>query len=364
MQLSYIGQDTEFFLFNTRSKKPVPAYKYFPPVGKALQCKDTDPGNLPKEKYSEELRTSGAFRGGHGSGKVFRDGYAVEINTSPYLCRAHVWQAMRFMTRWARETAKLPEHIVFTSRPVAEFTPASMSKWPKDMLELGCSPTLDAYEKKQKAIQVDPKKLFWRTSGAHEHFSYPMGQGRNRHLLQDTEHQSNFIKLMDRLVGVPHAFMFASADEFKRRTLYGQAGEFRDQRYPNGGRGIEYRVLSTRIYDHPALAALFFGIPKYVVFPQYEELVQALDPKKDDLVRGAINEGKDLPQAMEEWARVFSFTDGEWNINFPQGDKGLALWEALRKKVQNGDFVDAGVANYPFPEGHTSWGEYRQVWGL
>lgn len=338
LKMHNLGQDSEFFLWDTEKAKVVPSYLHYP---------------IKEEGFTNPEHTS--FR-------AFRDGLAVEFNTPPSFCRATLIEDLAYIAKNTLPKAlKTQSNILFTSRPYVEITKELIKQFPPDLQVLGCNPTLDAYTKQQKVIRVNPKKLLYRTSGAHLHMSFGL-----RETLEPTPAESipqelwaPWIKACDLFLGVPFAYVFRDDLEFKRRKLYGQAGEFRYQQYPIGV-GLEYRVLSSRLWNHPAIASLFLGFFKFVLGDFNFIFNLPWDKAWEDDIREAINTGdeKALQRAMLLWAQNIPGMD--YTI-LPKSSVAeyFAFWDRVRRIAAT--LPDAGTAQQAFKEAHYGWNDYSQA---
>jgi hypothetical protein len=361
------GHDTEFFLWDTKKEKVVPSYKFF---GEKKDEPEYLPGipypNEPKltktyaypllrSKYSRnnmKVNSGGEFR-------YYRDGLAVEFNSSPVTCRAWIWQDLKLAMATAESVKDLPAHVRFTARPWVAISPQLIRHFPDDLKVLGCSPTLDAYTEQTKAVLVNPLKTYFRTSGAHMHCSFDD--------MLPEEHWGPIIKLCDLCIGVPHTYIFADELEFKRRKLYGTAGEFRPQKYPNGQNGLEYRALSSRLYNHPGIFGLFSGIFKYVITENYAQMWEHWDSAWEADIQEAINLGTPalFPKLLEIGTNLTKKFTSIYRIQVAKNNPPLEFWNTLRKLHVEGAFPDAGVINHmAFPEAHKGWSEYATTWKL
>ena len=367
----FLGHDTEYFLWDTKKDKVVPSYKYFKPKKEEQEFTPGNTKNIWGANSAAEpayplLRKE--FRGKHSltmnSGqpfRVYRDGLAVEVNSYPVTCRAWVWQDMKLALATALSVKNIPNHVRFTSRPWVKVPHQLMRHFPDDLKVLGCNPTFDAYTEKQKVILKDPMKLYFRTSGAHLHTSFSSPQPE--------ENWAPIIKLADLLVGVPFTYIFGDELEFKRRELYGQAGEFRFQQYPTGMTGLEYRVLSSRLYNHPAIFGLFSGIWHYIVCVSYVDLWKLWDKAWEDDICEAINLGtpEKFPALLNVVAELLSKVGNRYRMQVSKTGMpaGVEFWSTLKQLHARGTFPDAGIVNnLAFPEAHKGWSEYARTWKL
>jgi hypothetical protein len=273
---SRLGQDTEYFLWDSVENKYVPSWEFLPQSDNKLK--------------------------GYGF-SLFRDGFAMELNTDAQTCRAYLWEYHRSAFQWLREELGIPARIKFSTKPCVDISHLMDSKdaWPADVKVLGCNPTMDAYTGTRKEIKRDPLSIPFRTSGAHMHIS------GIEHITNIPLKSMMFIKLCDLFIGLPLTAMFGDELEFQRRTLYGQAGEFRMQKYPTGT-GIEYRVPSTRMYCHPAVMGLAFAMMRGLIAWYFEELASKWNPAIEKPLRKAINTGKGALEMLEDLNKMFDFT--------------------------------------------------------
>lgn len=330
-----LGQDTEFFVYDTALGGVVPAHS----VG------------IAKEKTQIPY-----------AGSYFRDGYAIEFNAPASSCRSGVWENLaKTMDNFKNgfreqdvynektgyyETIKnppaVPSRYKLITDPCATIDLSEIKSWPKDLHVLGCHPTYDAYGECEKVVEVDPLELDFRTTGAHLHHS--AGSGFKPTLSQ----LGLYAKYCDLLVGLPHTIIYGDDMEFKRRTLYGQAGEFRKQEYKcsyGPGTvtiGFEYRVLSSRLYNHPGIFGLLSAIFKYTL-ERYGELDKAgWNKKLDAPLRKAINTGVGATELLEEFSssmKLYQREDksGMNGLGYIPKDWGAAILKLreMRKKADS-----------------------------
>jgi len=329
-----LGHDTEFFLFDKVLGRAVPAHSH----------------GIPKDK-----RTTHSDWSAHGS--YFRDGYAVEINSSPGKCSAKFWTDIHHVLKEAAEI-HLPPHVTYISDPIVPVNlKEDIIKGPEDVKRLGCNPTYDPYRREIKEITIDPLTLPFRTSGAHLHLS--LSSPNSNIPLSGC---ANLAKLADLLLGLPFTIIFGDDKEFQRRELYGQAGEFRPQNY-GGSPGFEYRVLSSRLYNHPAIYGLFLAIWKYVFSYKANEIITGVlptNPALDNALQKAINLGQGGEALLEEFSSFLKKNPlprdsaGMGGVAYIPKDWGAAILKLKAKRLA-GDFDELGVLTHT--DGHWGWYE-------
>src|SRR3990172_1765114 len=149
LHLNYLGQDTEFFLWDTKKEKVVPSYKFFGMKGEEPEWGPYERDEI--QSWEEALRPTPFWNtdlliNSSLPFTFYRDGLAVEVNSSPVSCRAWLWQDVKAALAVASlRFSKHPE-IKFTSRPWVKVSPQQIKHFPPDLRVLGCSPTIDAYK--------------------------------------------------------------------------------------------------------------------------------------------------------------------------------------------------------------------------
>lgn len=351
-----IGQDTEFFIWDTKENKAVPAHS----VG------------VGKEKTQIPYK-----------GSYFRDGYAVEFNAPPASCRSGLWETLagtmagfktgyqetdiwdsaagRYKTE--KKAPALPGHMKLVTDPCVSIDLSEIKSWPKDLHILGCNPTYDAYEEQEKAVDVDPMELDFRTSGAHLHYSKSGGWKPTLSQL------GLYAKYCDLLIGLPMTIIYGDDMEFKRRTLYGQAGEFRKQEYKcsygtGSIIGFEYRVLSSRLYHHPGVFGLISAIFKYTLEKAASLDTAGWNKKLDAPLRKAINTGIGAVDLLEDFSKTLT----KYQQKDESGMNGLGYipkdWAAAILKLREMRKDPSSTLNrFLMWEGqlqaHWGWSEYN-----
>jgi len=127
----------------------------------------------------------------------------------------------------------------------------------KGAMEAGCKPDSCAYTMRLMKGDLSPRDQVanssFRTCGGHVHIGSETltGEGPEAVFL---------IYLMDLFLGVPSIFMDIDETAPRRRTLYGQAGRFREKPY-----GMEYRSLSSFWLSSPVLVELIYDVSNFVL---------------------------------------------------------------------------------------------------
>src|SRR5258706_5399179 len=229
-----LGADPEFFILSPQGES-VPAHTFF-----------------TRQKDAPFFWKAGnAIWPVAPGGKMFRDGWALEINPRFKWCRAYVYEDVKALLKGAMKM--LPLGYTLSSQATVHLKEGAMDGAPEDVLTTGCSPSWDAYTGETKVPEVDYTTYHKRHSGGHIHFS--MGAKDEKEKKQNPflneDDVKAFIKLCDLYVGLPSTVLFACEGLWERREVYGQAGEFRRQQYPNGAVGCEYRTPSAEIFNHP-----------------------------------------------------------------------------------------------------------------
>lgn len=267
-----MGVDPEFFILNSTGKS-IPAWKHFPP-------------KEAKIKYG----TGGGASGLEPAGWYFRDGYALEFNTPPEICRARMGNSLRNTIGAAIET--LPKGSVLSTAATIRINDTDMKDAPQDCQIFGCDPSYNAYTEKLFTVDLDAMTHPFRYAGGHMHY----GGSTNNLFMKTREASFMFVKLCDLFVGLPFAFLYATKDERLRRQYYGRAGECRLQVYPDGSKGVEYRVPSPKLWNAHTVATMFFGVMRSI-HNNFKELSESYNPKWGHAVQHAIN-NCEVPTSM------------------------------------------------------------------
>lgn len=357
--MAKIGHDTEFFLWDTKEDRFVPAHSFFPQQDeKGAEC-----------HYSRK------------DIKAFRDGFALEVNSRPVTCRAHLWSDITSAVRLGLRKNNVPAHIVPTTKPIVQVDKGMIMSGPPDVQVLGCNPTWNAYTYRVEEMQADAINLPVRTAGAHMHISQLPNNWDK--WISNRWNACRFAKLCDFFIGIPAAVLADSDDEYHRRNLYGKAGEFRIQKYrvpkysPYGSEvkgkwdidiGFEYRSLSPRVYRHPAIYSMLWGMFFKFMPAMYRKLAYEWNNKKwNDKLSTAINTGKGLMDIFEDWGKVYStinkpHSSKAWESNSPWIDCDMLL--KVKEKAKRADDFNFSKLSTRGLDLHKGYHEYIREWKM
>lgn len=122
----------------------------------------------------------------------------------------------------------------------------------------GCDPETCAYTLEDFQKEDD---LFYntrlRTAGGHIHLGHPiLKRAKNQPI---NYYNRLFVaRMLDLFLGIPSIYMNGDKTEKRRKTMYGQAGRYRDRDH-----GVEYRTLSNFWLASPYLVGMVYDICKF-----------------------------------------------------------------------------------------------------
>lgn len=260
-----LGTDPEFAI-RSRSGRFIPAHKRFGPATRKFAIA---PGVL-----------------------AFRDGFMVELNIRPQRTATDLVKFVRMGVRAVNRL--LPSAWELCTNAAITIDLKDMKDAPEDVRHFGCNPSYCAYSRETKIVRADPMTTKLRSAGAHMHFSVTPEEIETTHSwYRDPENHVLFIKMLDYYVGLPLARIFHAPSQYQRRELYGQAGEFRPQDYPDGSSGLEYRTPPPQLWNSAEIAIKAFSVGEEV-FNNFTTLQRLWTPSIEEPVRTAINTGRGL----------------------------------------------------------------------
>lgn len=330
----YFGTDPEYLVVN-RLGRPVPAHK----VGF-----DDKSAKMLLSGSDEEFWES----------RAFRDGYMIEVNVAPDTCRQTVTYRMQRAIRVLYKKL-MPKYRLVSTPAVRINLAKDLKNAPADVLQFGCEPSYGAYEDTAKVPLIDALSHTYRYAGGHLHFGHCPWLPELSWMKTKANHPQ-YIKLLDLYLGLPLTFLFDSKQTFQRRRFYGQAGEYRSQKY--GERsfqvGVEYRTPGPEVWNEPWVASFAMGVGRYVGH-NFKKLAKTWDKSVEDDLRAAINAGQGM-QKLLKLAVLPGYN--EYPTNFLQlkkyAPKQMRLTRAAAHTVDDGFYGwgklhNVGVVN-PYRE--------------
>lgn len=239
-----------------------------------------------------------------GSAVAFRDGFMVELNVQPQVTAIELVKVVQAGIRGVNKILPSAWELV-TNAAITIDPKRDLRDAPPDVLHFGCTPSYCAYTGQRKQIRADPATLPMRSAGAHMHFSATEYEIKSSHRwLMSPEDHRIFIKMLDYAIGLPLARIYHAPGQYLRRSLYGQAGEYRPQEYPDGSLGLEYRTPPPELWNNAEIAIKCFAIG-LEVFRNYPILKKTWDPNSEPAIRRAIDTG----EGREELGEFGGFTE-------------------------------------------------------
>lgn len=212
--------------------------------------------------------------------QAFQDGFQAEVNYSPKGCHEycvmHLQAALRLLWDCLR---KYDSKATLTWRDVMDIPQAMMDETDDEHANLGCAPSLSAYQEEPLRL-ANPRDLPFRFAGGHIHLGVH-GVGPTASALQERADQ--IVQQIDALAGIVLTAAVGDLEDPRRRQFYGRAGEYRLPKH-----GLEYRVPSSAILCHPAVMHLALDWIRFAF-----DLAVARIPLWEldsDLVRQVIND--------------------------------------------------------------------------
>jgi len=190
----------------------------------------------------------------------YYDGVQAEFVTAPSTC--HNYQTDYIRNKLLQVDKALKSHnpkAYLATRDVVKLDRKLLLSADDKYIELGCSPSGNAYPEVKPIDIGDPREHPWRYSGCHLHMSV-----LDYALPEWFPHGT--VVMMDKIVGVMLTALGRGLEDPKRREAYGRAGEFRvpppaPANRPGWGEyfkdkvwsRLEYRTPGSFLLHHPAL---------------------------------------------------------------------------------------------------------------
>jgi len=167
---------------------------------------------------------------------LIEDGLAWEICPKPEDDPIKLVENIQLGIEISRQIAATTGYDVHIG-PFVNFDPVHVNR--PEIRILGCSPDRSIYGGGLRRPRQDPRRTFWRTGGAHIHFSIPG-------ITEDMEMVFKLVTTCDSTLGVLDVVLDHSDLAKKRREMYGQPGKYRLQKW-----GVEYRTPSNSWLNQP-----------------------------------------------------------------------------------------------------------------
>lgn len=210
-----VGADPEMFIINEAT-------------GEVVSSIGLIPGEKGDAYRSEDMPE------GYG---IETDNILAEFNIPPCRTKEEFIYAMNYMKDYIRKFVKNVNPELNIKCSASEMVGDDQLRSPEAKM-FGCSVDFNAYTEDSNPKPCGESTNL-RSAGCHIHLGYNPNS---------YESSIELLKLMDVFVGLPSILI--DKDD-RRRSLYGKAGCFRLTPY-----GIEYRVLSAKMYDTNDLMSL------------------------------------------------------------------------------------------------------------
>ena len=138
-------------------------------------------------------------------------------------------------------------------KDVVTLSPLVRKKASYEYVNLGCSPSCNAYPNVEPIHVPDPRALKYRFAGTHLH--YTIGKG----IKIPSWYPHGTVVMMDKIAGLLLTALGRDLENPIRRKFYGKAGEFREKQPPKGFNAhLEYRSPGSFLLSAPQL--FHFGL--------------------------------------------------------------------------------------------------------
>lgn len=210
-------------------------------------------------------------RASYGTCEVVTDGFAVELHPQASTCRDY---AVPNIGRAIATFSQRYSGYALNAIPKRKLTKESLrGTLPEGVQKYGCVPDRDAYRQTDKAPPGAEYRNRYRYTGGHLHFSsytwstMETGPRTTALPVKDPDEKdvinAALTLMLDCYLGLPLVSVIGRSNDWgeaDRRTLYGQAGSYRNKPY-----GLEYRVPSSVIFNSPILLTWAIGQARKVL---------------------------------------------------------------------------------------------------
>lgn len=253
-----VGADPEMFIINETTGEVVSSI-----------------GLIPGEK--DDAYRAKDMPEGYG---IETDNILAEFNIPPCKTKEEFINAMNYMKDYIRKFVKNVNPELNIKCSASEMVGSDQLRSPEAKM-FGCSVDFNAYTEDSNPKPCGESTNL-RSAGCHIHLGYDP---------KSYESSIELLKLMDVFVGLPSILI--DKDD-RRRSLYGKAGCFRLTSY-----GIEYRVLSAKMYDTNDFMSLVWdgvmlAIAAYNNNFEYnagaEMVIQAINESDEKLAKAVLED--------------------------------------------------------------------------
>ncbi len=233
--------------------------------------------------------------------QVARDGIQVELHPAPLTLGGAVPELRNLLAKFFKYVDTVTPKTTVSFKELVEVSREELDSVSPESRMLGCQPSKNQYELPK--AKVDGNRYRKRSAGGHIHLGL-LGTG----LMAQKDYRERLPMILDWVVGNTGVLLDRDTGQVERRRVYGQAGEYRLQKY-----GLEYRTLSNFWLRSPVLTELMYGL----ALLSADILIKTVTTKQDYELEllGKVNykqairsiQMNDLKFALENWTHVKSF---------------------------------------------------------
>lgn len=275
----------------------------------------------------------------YGTGKIIIDGIQAELNPEASHCRAYVADHISDCFKMVRNTMKNHPGVTAEFTQTVPITREEMKSLSKENKQFGCTPSGNAYTKKNGIKIKDASKYMKRSAGGHIH----LGHDNKKDLVAAMAKTKEMSQMLDIIVGNTCVLLDRNEGNIERRKNYGKAGEFRTPAH-----GIEYRTLSNFWLRSYPLAGLALGLARFAV-----NIMASSTPENDfeKAIRSKVNMRK-IRQAINK---------NDFNLAYQNFKAIEQVLMDIVPKNSRGDIDDGTYNNYDYPLTPDTINEFHYV---
>lgn len=272
----YLGSDPEMFVTDSKGQL-LPAFEF-----------------LGSKKAPDKTEQAQA---------LFWDGFQAEFNLMPQMCLCYTVDSVHYgLSALLAKAKKKDPGAKLTINSTFDIEQSWLDNAEPEHIEFGCMPSKNAYG--MKGLQRDGREVPFRSAGGHLHFglnaAYATG---GEEVLKDSNKEEQivqFVKDLDKIVGVACVSLFAKYDDPRRRSMYGLAGEYRTPEH-----GLEYRVLSNAWLSHPLITHMVFELSRQTLAASRAKCMGAWEATEKETVECINNCDVELARVILKRNEVF-----------------------------------------------------------